>query len=128
MLRRVTTYADAGADVLYAPGPQTREDVRAIVRAVSPKPVNVLVSANVGLTVADLAELGVRRVSVGSALARTAWGSFIRAAKAIAEKGSFEGFDGATPKAELNSIFGANQEPAIQPSLPADAAVSWERR
>ena len=106
-LRRLTAYAEAGADVLFAPGPRTPEDLRAIVRAVAPKPVNAIVMANVGLTVADLAGLGVRRISVGSALARAAWGGFIRAAKAIAEKGSFEGLDGATPFAELNSVLGA---------------------
>jgi 2-methylisocitrate lyase-like PEP mutase family enzyme len=106
-IRRLTAYAQAGADVLYAPGPRTREELRAIVRAVSPKPVNALVMANIGLTVADLAEIGVRRISLGSALARTAWGSFIRSAKAIAEKGSFEGLEGATPFAELNRVFGA---------------------
>ncbi len=106
VLRRLTAYAEAGADVLYAPGPRTPEEVRAIVSAVSPKPVNVLVTGNVGITVADLEKLGVRRISVGSALARTAWGSFIRAAKAIAEGGTFEGFDGAAPFAELNAVFG----------------------
>jgi 2-methylisocitrate lyase-like PEP mutase family enzyme len=105
VLRRLVAYADAGADVLFAPGAQTREDIRAIVQAVSPKPVNVLVGANLGLTVADLAELGVRRISVGSALARAAWGGFMRAATALAGKGSFEGFDGAASFAELNRLF-----------------------
>ena len=106
-LARLTSYAEAGADVLFAPGPRTREDLGAIVHAVSPKPVNALVSANVGLTVEDLAELGVRRISVGSALARAAWGGFIRAATAIAEKGSFEGLEGATSFAELERVFAA---------------------
>jgi 2-methylisocitrate lyase-like PEP mutase family enzyme len=106
-LRRLTAYADAGADVLFAPGARTREDLREIARVVSPKPVNVLVSANTGLTVADLAELGVRRISVGSAFSRTAWASFIRAAKLVLEKGSFEGLEGATSFAELNNVFGA---------------------
>lgn len=105
-LRRLTAYAEAGADVLFAPGPRTRQDLGAIVRAVSPKPVNALVMGNVGLTVSDLADVGVRRISVGSALARTAWGGFIRAATAIVEKGSFEGLDGAVPFAELNDVFG----------------------
>src|SRR5581483_10208607 len=104
-LRRLTAYADAGADVLFAPGARTREDFRAIVGAVAPKPVNSIVMANLGLSVADLAELGVRRISVGSALARVAWGAFIRAATEIAERGSFESFDGATPFAELNRVF-----------------------
>ena len=108
-LRRLTAYAEAGADVLFAPGPRTREELRAIVRAVAPKPVNAIVTANIGFTVADLADLGVRRISVGSALARTAWGGFIRAARAIAERGSFEGFDGAAPFAELNAVFSADR-------------------
>jgi 2-methylisocitrate lyase-like PEP mutase family enzyme len=106
-LRRLVAYADAGADVLFAPGPRTPADLRAIVRAVAPKPVNALVAGDVGLGVAGLRDLGVRRVSVGSALARTAWGAFIRAATAIAERGSFEGLAGATPFAELDRVFGA---------------------
>lgn len=104
-IRRLQAYAAAGADVLYAPGVRERADIQAIVSAVSPKPVNVLMSANIGLKVSDLAELGVRRISVGSSLARAAWGGFIRAAKAIAEEGSFAGFDGAAPFAELNNFF-----------------------
>ena len=107
VLRRLTAYAEAGADVLYAPGPRTPADLQAIVRAVSPLPVNALVSADLGLTVADLADLGVRRVSVGSALARAAWGGFIRAATEIAERGSFAGLDGAVPFATLNDVFAA---------------------
>jgi 2-methylisocitrate lyase-like PEP mutase family enzyme len=106
-IRRLQAFAGARADVLYAPGPRKRADIRAIVSSVSPKPVNVLVSANTGLRVADLAELGVRRVSVGSALARAAWAGFIRAAKQIAEGGSFAGLDGATAFAELNALFQA---------------------
>jgi 2-methylisocitrate lyase-like PEP mutase family enzyme len=104
-IRRLQAYADAGADVLYAPGVRERADILAIVSAVSPKPVNVLMSSNTGLRVADLAELGVRRISVGSSLARAAWGGFIRAAKAIADEGSFAGFDNAAPFAELNGFF-----------------------
>jgi 2-methylisocitrate lyase-like PEP mutase family enzyme len=104
-IRRLQSYAEAGADVLYAPGPHTREDIKAIVAALSPKPVNILMSSNTGLRVADLAEMGVRRVSVGSSLARAAWGGFIRAAKAIAQEGSFAGFDGSAPFSELNSFF-----------------------
>ena len=102
-IRRLQAYAEAGADVLYAPGVRERADIRAIVAAVHPKPVNVLAPA--GLKVSDLAELGVRRVSVGSSLARAAWTGFIRAAKLIAEDGSFAGFDGAVPYAELNEFF-----------------------
>lgn len=105
-IRRLEAYSAAGADVLYAPGVRERADIQAIVAAVRPKPVNVLMSANTGLRVADLAELGVRRISVGSSLARAAWGGFIRAAKLIAEEGSFAGFDGAAPFVELNRFFG----------------------
>jgi 2-methylisocitrate lyase-like PEP mutase family enzyme len=104
-IRRLQAYAEAGADVLYAPGPRSRADIQAIVGAVAPKPVNVLMSANTGLRVADLAELGVRRVSLGSALARAAWTGFIRAAKAIAGDGSFEGLDGAVSFAEVDGFF-----------------------
>ncbi len=104
-LRRLEAYAAAGADVLYAPGAQKREEIQAIVAAVSPKPVNVLMSANNGLTVPDLAKMGVRRISTGSSLARSAWSGFVRAARTIAEEGSFAGFDGMIPFAELNDFF-----------------------
>jgi 2-methylisocitrate lyase-like PEP mutase family enzyme len=104
-IRRLQAYAEAGADVLYAPGPRSREEIRAIVGAVIPKPVNVLMSANTGLRVSDLAELGVRRVSVGSALARAAWTGFLQAARAIATEGSFAAFEGSVPFAELNRFF-----------------------
>lgn len=103
-IRRLTAYAEAGADCLYAPGLRTREDIAAVVRAVSPKPVNVLVGRPIGLTVADLAALGVRRISIGGALAGAAWGGFARAARALAE-GSFDGLAGAMPHAELNALF-----------------------
>jgi 2-methylisocitrate lyase-like PEP mutase family enzyme len=108
-LRRIEAYAAAGADVLYAPGVRSRDEIRAIVDAVRPKPVNVIMTADTGLRVADLAEMGVRRISVGSALARTAWGAFIRAAKGIAEEGSFAGFTDAAPYAELNAFFRAQR-------------------
>jgi 2-methylisocitrate lyase-like PEP mutase family enzyme len=104
-IRRLQAYAQAGADVLFAPGVQRRDDIRAIVEAAHPKPVNVLISADTGLCVSDLAELGVRRVSVGSALARAAWGAFLQAANGIAREGSFSGFEGATGFAELNAMF-----------------------
>jgi 2-methylisocitrate lyase-like PEP mutase family enzyme len=107
---RLQAYADAGADVLYAPGVRERADIQAIVSAVSPKPVNVLMSSNTGLKVSDLAELGVRRISVGSSLARTAWGGFIRAAKAIVEDGSFAEFDSGAPFTELNGFFREDQK------------------
>ncbi len=104
-IRRLEAYAEAGADVLYAPGPRKRDDIKAIVEAVAPKPVNLLMSTNTGLKVADLAALGVRRISVGSSLARTAWTGFMRAAKLIAEEGSFAGFDGSVSFADLNAFF-----------------------
>jgi 2-methylisocitrate lyase-like PEP mutase family enzyme len=104
-IRRLQAYAEAGAHVLYAPGVRSREDIAAIVSAVRPKPVNLLMSAHTGLRVADLAELGVRRISVGSSLARAAWTGFIAAARAIAADGSFKGFEGITPFAELNGFF-----------------------
>ncbi|MCE8039189.1 isocitrate lyase/phosphoenolpyruvate mutase family protein [Halomonas sp. MCCC 1A11062] len=107
VLQRLTAYAEAGADVLFAPGPRTREELSAIVSAVAPKPVNAIVMGNMGLAVQDLAELGVRRISVGSALARTAWGAFIRAARMMAEEGSFEGLGNAASFDELNAIFEA---------------------
>lgn len=104
-IRRLQAYAEAGADVLYAPGAQERGDIQEIVNAVRPKPVNVLMSANTGMTLAEVADLGVRRISVGSSLARAAWTGFARAAQLIAADGSFAGFDGMLPFAELNGFF-----------------------
>lgn len=104
-IRRLQAYAQAGADVLYAPGVQKSEEIQAVIVALSPKPVNVLMSSNTGLRVADLAEMGVRRISVGSSLARAAWTGFIRAARTIGDEGSFTGFDGTVPYAELNEFF-----------------------
>jgi len=105
-LERLVAFADAGADCLYAPGVTDPEEISAIVDAVAPKPVNVLVSTNnCNVTVAQLADLGVRRISVGGALARAAWGGFVRAAKEIQETGSFAAFADATPFSELNDLF-----------------------
>ncbi|PZR74714.1 MAG: 2-methylisocitrate lyase [Chthoniobacterales bacterium] len=105
VIRRLSAYAHAGADCLYAPGVQKREDIAAIVAAVAPKPVNVLISAPGGLTISDCAALGVRRVSVGGALARVAWGGFMRAATELARFGRFDGFAGAAPHGELQDFF-----------------------
>lgn len=105
VIRRLTAYAEAGADCLYAPGIRERDHIKAVVEAVAPKPVNLLISAPGGLTMGDAEELGVRRVSVGSALARAAWGGFIGAAKELAEQGTFGGFSGAMPHAELQKLF-----------------------
>jgi 2-methylisocitrate lyase-like PEP mutase family enzyme len=105
-LDRLVAYADAGADCLFAPGVRDPDQITAIVRAVAPKPVNVLMSAPVpGLTLARLADLGVRRVSVGSALARVAWGAFVRAARDLAEAGRFDALAAAIPFAEINGFF-----------------------
>jgi 2-methylisocitrate lyase-like PEP mutase family enzyme len=115
-IRRLRAYAEAGADVLYAPGPRDRDAIGSIVRAVSPKPVNVLVSANAGLSVADLADMGARRISVGSALARVAWGAFLRAARAIAAEGRFTGLEGSAPFDELNEFFRRDVPGRSQPA------------
>jgi len=104
-VRRLQAYAEAGADVLYAPGIHQREEIKAIVSRLAPKPVNILMSSNMGLKVADLAEIGVRRISVGSSLARVAWTGFMRAAQMIAKEGSFNCFDGLVPFAEINNFF-----------------------
>jgi len=104
VIARLTAYAEAGADCLYAPGLRTVDAIRDVVAAVAPKPVNVLV-ASAGMNVGELAAQGVRRISVGGALARTAWGAFMRAAIAIAEEGSFSGFAAAVPFAELNGLL-----------------------
>ena len=105
-IARLKAYANAGADCLYAPAIKTREQIAAIVEAVAPKPVNVLMSSGAGpLTVADLAELGVRRISVGGALARVGWGAVMRVAKQIATEGRFDGLNDSAPGAELNALF-----------------------
>lgn len=118
ILKRLRAYADAGADCLYAPGVREPAHIRAIVEAVAPKPVNVLIGGPAGLTgstsltMADAAALGVRRVSVGGALARAAWGGFLRAATTLAEEGTFDGFAGAMPHADLQAFFGKTARPS----------------
>jgi len=102
---RLRAYADAGADCLYSPGIKTPEEIAAVVAAVSPKPVNLLVGWASPLTVSDIAALGVRRISVGGAMARTAWGGFMNAARGLAEKGSFDGFAQAASGQTLNELF-----------------------
>jgi 2-methylisocitrate lyase-like PEP mutase family enzyme len=104
-LRRLVAYAEAGADVLYAPGPTKPDDIHAVVQAVAPKPVNLLVSSPLGLSVREIEALGVRRISVGSALARAAWGGFMRAAEGIARAGRFDAFAENRPFAEINDFF-----------------------
>ena len=103
-LKRLKAYAEAGADCLYAPGLRSSEQIEAVVRAVAPKPVNVLVGYAAPFTLADLAKLGVRRISVGGALAGAAWGGFLRAARGLAE-GRFDGFADNATHAELNGLF-----------------------
>lgn len=107
-IRRLKAYSDAGADCLYAPGLRTPEQISAVVRAVGPKPFNLLVGSASKMTVADIAALGVRRISVGGALARSAWGGFLRSAKALAEHGTFGTFADAAPGGELNAFFQAD--------------------
>jgi 2-methylisocitrate lyase-like PEP mutase family enzyme len=102
-VKRLRAYAAAGADCVYAPGAGTPEQIKAIVAAVAPKPVNVLVGRPAPYTLTDLAQLGVRRVSVGGALAGAAWGGFLRAARGLAE-GRFDGFADNASHAELNML------------------------
>ena len=106
-IARLRAYANAGADCLYAPGIRTREDIASVVAAVAPKPLNLLVGSAGELTLQDIAALGVRRVSVGGALARSAWGGFMRAATLIAKEGRFEAFRDAASGHELNALFNA---------------------
>ncbi|MFM9927432.1 isocitrate lyase/phosphoenolpyruvate mutase family protein [Variovorax sp. H27-G14] len=104
-IARLQAYANAGADCLYAPGITTREQIAAVVAAVAPNPVNLLVGAASELTMQDIAALGVRRVSVGGGMARAAWGGFMRAARTLAQQGRFDGFADAAAGNELNAFF-----------------------
>ncbi len=110
-IARLKAYANAGADCLYAPGLRSEEQVRAVVAAVAPKPVNLLIGAASAWTVADIAAMGVRRVSVGGAMARTAWAGFQRAARLLAEEGRFAGFADAASGAEINAFFHKSSKP-----------------
>ena len=107
-IRRLTAYAEAGAECLYAPGIRTREQIEAVVKAVAPKPVNVLAGSDFA-TAAELAAMGVRRISVGGALARTAWTGFLEAAKEIADRGTFTHLARAVSFAEVNTAFTGNR-------------------
>ena len=106
-IRRLTAYAQAGADCLYAPGLRSREDMRAVIQAVAPKPVNILNSAS-AFSVADLAALGTRRISIGGALARTAWAAAMTAAKDLAQQGSFGAFASGKVFMEIDGFFRAD--------------------
>ena len=103
--RRLQAYAAAGADVLFAPGPQTPAEIAALVQAVAPKPLNLLVVRDIGLRVEGIAALGVRRISVGGALALAAWTGFMHAAQTLKTEGSFRGLTGLVPYAEINGLF-----------------------
>ena len=110
-IARLKAYSEAGADCLYAPGIRTREHIAAVVAAVAPKPFNLLVGSVSELTMHEISALGVRRVSVGGALARSAWGGFMRAAKMLVADGKFDGFKDAAPGQELNAIFSGLRSP-----------------
>ena len=103
-IRRLEAFAEAGADCLYPPGIKTREQVTAVVKAVAPLPVNLLMSTNV-FTVKEIGDMGVRRISVGGTLARVAMDAFIRSAREIAEQGKFDSFSGIISNPELNAFF-----------------------
>jgi 2-methylisocitrate lyase-like PEP mutase family enzyme len=113
-VRRLQAYAAAGADVLFAPGPETPEEIKALVEAVAPKPLNLLVVGDIGLNTEEIMALGVRRISVGGALALTAWTGFIRAAQMLKSEGNFAGLADLVPYAEINGLFAIN--------LPAHSA------
>jgi 2-methylisocitrate lyase-like PEP mutase family enzyme len=104
-VRRLQAYAAAGADVLFAPGPQNPAEIKALVEAVAPKPLNLLVVRDIGLRVEELAALGVRRISVGGALALAAWTGLMRAAQTLKSDGSFAGLASLVPYAEINGLF-----------------------
>lgn len=104
-ITRLKAYAEAGADCLYAPGIKTRAQIEAVVAAVAPLPVNLLVGSTSEFTMQDIAAMGVRRVSIGGAMARAAWGGFLRAASDLAQNGRFDAFADAAPGSELNSAF-----------------------
>jgi 2-methylisocitrate lyase-like PEP mutase family enzyme len=108
-ISRLKAYSNAGADCLYSPGIRTKEQIAAVVKAVAPKPFNLLIGNAIGITVKDAEELGVRRISVGGALARAAWGGFQRAVKQILEEGRFDEFAQAAAGAELNKFFNASR-------------------
>ena len=103
-LERLVRFADAGADCLFMPGLRTADDIATVVRAVAPRPVNVL-AMNPQISVAQMQDLGVRRISVGGALARSAWGGFLRAAREIAEEGRFDRLAEAATAADLKALL-----------------------
>jgi len=123
-IKRLEAYAEAGADVLFAPGPQTPATIAALVEAVAPKPLNVLVVGDIELRVDEIAALGVRRISVGGALALAAWTGFIQAARTLKTEGSFAGFAGLVPYPQLNELFAAGRaRPDAPPAKARSAAL-----
>jgi 2-methylisocitrate lyase-like PEP mutase family enzyme len=108
-VRRLQAYVAAGADVLFAPGPQTPAEIEALVAAVAPRPFNLLVVRDIGLRVDEIASLGVRRISVGGALALAAWTGFMRAAQTLKSDGSFAGLASLVPYPEINGLFAADR-------------------
>jgi methylisocitrate lyase len=105
VIDRLQAYAEAGADCLYAPGIKTKDEISAVVEAVRPKPVNLLIGAS-GLSLKEAETLGVRRISVGGSLARCAWAGFMAASKEMAEQGTFSALAKGYPGGELNKLFG----------------------
>jgi 2-methylisocitrate lyase-like PEP mutase family enzyme len=103
--KRLAAFAEAGADVLYAPGPRTEKDMREVIAAAGGKPVNIIVFADIGMSVDDIARLGARRISIGSALAKAAWTGFINATTLLAKQGSFSGFGSNVASPVLNGFF-----------------------
>jgi 2-methylisocitrate lyase-like PEP mutase family enzyme len=104
VIDRLNAYSEAGADCLYAPGIKSKEHIAAVVKAVHPKPVNLLIGAS-GLSVAEAADLGIRRISVGGSLARVAWAGFMKASREMAEQGTFTELASGFPGGELNKMF-----------------------
>jgi 2-methylisocitrate lyase-like PEP mutase family enzyme len=104
-VRRLQVYAKAGADVLFAPGVSKPDEIEALVKAVQPQPLNLLVARDLGLRVGDIAALGVRRISIGPAFALAAWGGFMRAAQTLKSDGSFAGLTGSATYAEINDFL-----------------------
>ena len=133
-VRRLQAYVTAGADVLFAPGPQDPADIRALVEAVAPKPFNLLVYADIGRSVSEIASLGVRRISVGGALALAAWTGFMRAAEMLGSKGSFAGLASLVPYAEMNGLFAIDvpvddqcgRSESLDPDNVGDIAIADE--
>lgn len=117
-VRRLQAYAAAGADVLFAPGPEHPAEIAALVDAVAPKPLNLLVVRDLGLSVDEIATLGVRRISVGGGLALAAWTVFMRAARLLKEEGRFAGLAGLVPYAEINGLFAVGRAGSRADAIP----------